>query len=180
MMEKFVRFYVRVTPEIFLAVREGLGDVVAEFQLHRIGPRYKRPAEIRFPGFEHGAKIQKDDVVLTDDQVGWILVIGRQGVASGAHDALVPVRGDTEHLLSETVDIFIDASFRHAGTDDSLRFDRAKKLIGLLLSFQQRGATWISQRSYFCQMNSSHPSPVSARPHSNESLRIPEWVAAPI
>src|ERR1700684_4228544 len=98
-MKKLVSRYVEVRPEIFLAIGEGLGDVVAEFQFQRIGTDHEGSAEIRFPGFEYRAKIQEDDVVVTDDQVGRILIVRRERVTASAHDALVPVGGVAEQFF---------------------------------------------------------------------------------
>src|ERR1700690_135420 len=122
--------------EIFLAVIESFGDVVAEFQLDRIGAENERSPEIGFPLFKDRTQIQKYDVVCTYDEIRGIFVVRGQRVGAGADDALVPVGGDSEHFLGEMVVILIDPALEDVRTDYAPGFDLSKKLVRFFLRLQ--------------------------------------------
>src|SRR5215475_11209250 len=66
---QLVRLDVRMALEILLPVRKPALNVVAKLQLHRVVTQNECSTEVRLPLFEHGTKIQKQDVVRAERQV---------------------------------------------------------------------------------------------------------------
>src|ERR1700689_3071494 len=91
-----------------LALGERLFNVAAELVFQRIVSHYVGAPEVGFPLLEHGTKIEKDNVILRDRQIWWILIVGRQGVAARADDALVPVPGNPIHAFCSGINAFPD------------------------------------------------------------------------
>ena len=69
---------------------------VAKGELVRVVAEDERPTEVRFPFLEDRPQVQKRDVVFGDDAVRWMFLERLQGVLTGAHDAPMPMPGDTE------------------------------------------------------------------------------------
>src|ERR1700722_1559876 len=97
--------------KVALAFGESALYIPAQLVFDRIVTDYEGSAKIRFPLLEHRPKVEKNDVIFLNGQVGRILVIRRQSIASGAHDAFMPVTGDSVFLGGKGIDGFVDFQF---------------------------------------------------------------------
>src|SRR5882672_6043933 len=107
--------------KVLLASRESLFYVTAQLLFHGIAANDVRSAKVRFQLFEDGAKVEEHNVILCDSQVRRILIIRRQSVSPGAHNALVLIAGDPVHTASKRVDALIDLAFFGARPNQALR-----------------------------------------------------------
>src|SRR5271170_4696722 len=113
----------RVFMKIPLAASKRFFDVAAQLAFLRIASNDVGPTEIGFPFFEHGAEIEKDDVVLPDRQVWRVLIVRCQSVAPCSHDAFVPIARDPIHTFGKRVDALIDFAFLSPWANQALRLD---------------------------------------------------------
>src|SRR5277367_1787424 len=123
--------------EIFLAFEEAFGNVVAKLQLRWVGAENKRSSKIGLPLLEDRAQIQKKNVIHAHGQVGRVLFIRRKRIAPGANDALVPVSGNSKHLLGEIVDVLVQLAFQDVGANETASFHRMEEVVRFGLSLQQ-------------------------------------------
>ena len=90
--------------------------------LHRIVPKYKGPAEICFPGFEHGPEIDEENIICFYNAVGRVLRLRFQRVGPAPDDAFVPVGFDAEAVGCQLVDFVAQLLLTYARTNE-LVFD---------------------------------------------------------
>ena len=112
---------------------------VPQPQLDRVVAEYVGPAEVGLPVLEDGPEVQEHDVVRGDRPVRRVVLVRLQGVRTGAHDPLVPVPADPEHLGGQVPDRVARLDLAHAGRDDAARLDGGEQFGRPGLRVQQPG-----------------------------------------
>jgi|GEM_PF-5423000 len=79
----------RMFVKLLLAAGKCLFNIGAELVLQGIVSYNVSPPEVGLPFLEHRAKVEKDNVILTNRQVRRILSVGSEYVAPRAHGAFV-------------------------------------------------------------------------------------------
>src|SRR5260370_14860073 len=127
----------RVFVKILLAAGKCLFNIAPEFVFQGLFSYSVGPPEVGFPFLEHRAKVEKDNVILTNRQVWRVLIVGSQSVAPRTHDAFVPIPRDSEHAPGKCIDTLINLAFLGPSPNQALRLDLCEERLGLSLSIQQ-------------------------------------------
>src|SRR5580698_47497 len=135
---QLIGFDLRMVLVVLLPLGKRFAAIVAKLELHRLGDHNKRAAKVSLPLLKYGAEIEKQDVIFADRQIGRILIVGRERISSGAHNAFVPIRRNPIHLMREVVDVLIELALGNARADESFGLDGVEEFVRFLLGLQQR------------------------------------------
>jgi len=94
-------------------------------------------AEIRFQFLENWTQVEEHDVVFSDSQIWRVLIVRRQRIASGPHNAFMSVALDAIHFPCQNINVLVNLGFGYARTNELPRVNFFKQWLGLSLGIEQ-------------------------------------------
>src|ERR1700733_782764 len=137
MAVEFAAGDVRALLKMSFPVRERLADVFSQFVLCGIGAENVGSTEVCFPFLKYRSKVQEQDVVSSEGQVGRIFSVRLQGISAGADDSLVPIGVDSVHLFREGIDVLVQVALGDVRANQSPRVNLMEQVLCLGLRYAE-------------------------------------------